>query len=385
VKLCIFNGTVVSDTIFSPGAVCIEDGVISFLGPSEELPPLDGQWEKVNANGSWIAPGLIDVHIHGCAGEDFMEGGSHALQTMAEHVAGSGVTGFLPSTVTASRAKTRRAAETVASYNSDRGAEVLGIHLEGPYLNEQKKGAQLGEEIRRADLEELDQLYSILGERLQLVTIAPEVPGSFAAVQWLIERGITVSAGHTDASYEDAMEGFRRGISHVAHTYNGMRGLHHRDPGVVGAAFAAPHVFSEIIADGIHVHPGAMEALVKAKGVDWMILVTDAVQAAGLPDGEYILGDQVIYVQDGAARLEAGNLAGSTLSLMDAVKNMVEFGIASFKDALQMASLNPARSLGLRRRGWLRETYQGDVVLISPSFVVEKTFVAGRLAYQREG
>ncbi len=383
-RVCIHNGTVVSDTILHNGAVVVDDGRITFVGDSGALSEAMCSGETVDAQGAWVFPGFLDVHIHGAAGHDFMEGDQQSLAAVAAHLAQYGVAGFLPSTVTASREKTRRACQLVADFRSKDGAEVLGIHLEGPYINESKKGAQYGGEIRSADLDELAVLYGLLGEQLRLVTLAPEVPGGLEAVDWLVDRGITVSVGHSDASFEETMAGFAHGISHVTHTFNGMRGLHHRDPGVVGAAFAASHVFAEIIADGVHVHPGAIQGLLRAKGVDWMILVTDAVQAQGLPDGPYILGDQPIFVKDGEARLEAGNLAGSTLNMLQAVRNMVDFGLVSLKEAVQMASLNPARTLGLKRRGWIREGYKGDVVVVSPQWVVQRNYVSGQLVYVYE-
>lgn len=215
--------------------------------------------------------------------------------------------------------------ELVAGFEDlEDGAEVLGIHLEGPYINEKYKGAQYGPAIRPASLDELEELHRILGEKLRLVTLAPEVPGSLEAIAWLRERGVTVSIGHTNATYEEALAGFKQGITHVTHTYNGMRGLHHRDPGVVGAVLATPGLYAELIADLVHVHPGAIRVMLRSIGVEHIVLVTDSVQATGLPDGEYVLGDHKIFVRDGSARLADGNLAGSTLTLKQAVQNMVE-------------------------------------------------------------
>ncbi len=384
-KLCVHNGTVISDTIVHNGAVVVEEGRIAYVGHSSGVSEDMRSGEVVDAKGAWIFPGFLDVHIHGAAGHDFMEGDQQSLAAVARHLAQYGVAGFLPSTVTASPAKTRRACELVAGFQQVDGAEVLGIHLEGPYINESKKGAQYGGEIRRADLDELAVLHEMLGDQLRLVTLAPEVPGGLQAVDWLAERGITTSVGHSDASFEETMAGFARGVTHVTHTFNGMRGLHHRDPGVVGAALAASTVFAEIIADGVHVHPGAIQVLLRAKGVDWVVLVTDAVQAQGLSDGQYILGDQPIFVKNGEARLEAGNLAGSTLNMLQAVRNMVDFGLVSLKEAVQMASLNAARTLGLKGRGWIRQGYQGDLVVVSPQWVVQRNYVAGRLIYIKEG
>ena len=197
----------------------------------------------------------------------------------------------MPSTVTAAPEKTRSVAQLVADYaGSNDEAEVLGVHLEGPYINEKYKGAQYGPAIRPADVGELEELYSILGDKLRLVTLAPEVPGSLDAIAWLKERGINVSIGHSDATYEEAMEGFEAGITHATHTYNGMRGLHHREPGVLGAVLATPGIWAELIADLVHVHPGAIRVLLRSAGVERVVLISDAVQATGLLMASTCLG-----------------------------------------------------------------------------------------------
>ncbi|HPT83103.1 MAG TPA: N-acetylglucosamine-6-phosphate deacetylase [Limnochordia bacterium] len=385
--LIITNGTVVADQVLEQGTVVtIGDRILLVAGKEEGERVVEaaipGVFEIIDAQGGLIAPGLIDVHMHGCAGAELMDGTREALETMARFLAQNGTVGFLPSTVTASPEKTRLVCEVVAAYEDlADGAELIGIHLEGPYINEQYKGAQYGPAIRQADLEELEQLYGILGERLKLVTLAPEVPSGLEAVSWLKERGITVSIGHTNATYEEALAGFAQGITHVTHTYNGMRGLHHREPGVVGAVLATPGLYGELIADLIHVHPGAIKVLLRALGPERIVLVTDSVQATGLPDGEYVLGDHKIYVRDGAARLPEGSLAGSTLTLKQAVQNMIEKIGVDLVDAFRMASFNPAQTIGLKYRGWIREGYKADFVLLTPDFQVQKTIISGRVVY----
>ena len=354
--LILTNGTVVTDSLIEQGTV-VTIGDRIMVGDQREgqriLKAADPNvFEIVDAQGGYIAPGLVDVHMHGSDGVELMDGTVEAMATMGRYLARHGTVAFLPSTVTAMKDKTRAVATLVADYSgAEDEAEVLGIHLEGPYINERYKGAQYGPAIRRADLDELAELHSILGDKLRLVTLAPEVPGSLQAIAWLKERGITVSIGHSDATYEQAMEGFATGITHATHTYNGMRGLHHREPGVLGAILATPDIWAELIADLVHVHPGAIRVMLRSVGADRIVLITDAVQATGLPDGEYVLGDQRIFVQDGAARLKEGNLAGSTLTLLQAVANMVrEIGV-SLPDAFRMASFNPAQSIGLADRG----------------------------------
>lgn len=388
--LIITNGTVVTNELISRGTVVTIGDRIMYVGNEEEgekikQAAIPGVFEIIDAQGGFIAPGFIDVHMHGSAGLELMDGTEEALRTIARYLAKSGTVAFLPSTVTALKDKTRAVAELVANYAGARDeAEVLGIHLEGPYINEQYKGAQYGPAIRRADLDELAELYSILGDKLRLVTLAPEIPGSLDAIAWLKERGITVSIGHSDATYEEALAGFEAGITHATHTYNGMRGLHHREPGVLGAILATPGIWAELIADLVHVHPGAIKVLLRSVGMDQIVLITDAVQATGLPDGEYMLGDQKIFVQEGAARLAEGNLAGSTLTMLRAIRNMIDKVGVSIPDAFRMASLNPAKSIGLADMGWVQEGNRADFAILTENFEVQKTIIAGNIAYSAD-
>lgn len=389
-NMIITNGTIVTDRLIPNGTIVVIGDKILYVGDEIEgqriLKAADKNVFKIiDARGGYIAPGLIDVHIHGSDGVDLMDGKEESIRTVARYVVKYGVVGFLPSTVTASPEKTRKVSQLISDFvGRDDEAEVLGIHLEGPYINEKRKGAQYGPEIRQADLDELENLYTILGDKLRLVTLAPEVPKGLEAVDWLVDRGITVSIGHSDATYEQAVEGFQRGISHGTHTFNGMRGLHHREPGVVGAILATPGIYAELIADLVHVHPGAIRVLLASKDVNEIVLITDAVQATGLPDGEYVLGDQRIFVKEGAARLAEGNLAGSTLNLLQAVRNMVEVLGLSLPDAFRMASLNPAKSIGVENKGWIQEGNDADFVIMSPDFEVYMTIIGGTIAYSAD-
>lgn len=389
-NLILTNGTVVTDKLLTQGTVVLIGDRIMYVGDEAEGAKIiaaadPGVFKVIDAQGGFIAPGFIDVHMHGSDGVELMDGTEEAIATMGRYLAKHGTVAFLPSTVTATREKTRMVSELVADYvgNSDE-AEVLGIHLEGPYINETFKGAQYGPAIRRADLEELVELYTILGDKLRLITLAPEVEGSAEAIAWLKERDITVSIGHTDATYEQAVAAFEQGVTHATHTFNGMRGLHHREPGALGAILATPGIYAELIADLVHVHPGAIRLMLRSVGVDRIILITDAVQATGLPDGEYVLGDQKIFVKEGAARLAEGNLAGSTLTMLRAVQNMVRELDVSLPDAFKMASLNPAKSVGLKDRGWIREGNQADFVILTPELEIQKTIIAGQVAYSRD-
>jgi len=382
-NLIIKNGTIITDSLIHNGTVVIEQGKISHVCERDQANQLLGQlnlteFQIIDAKGSYVAPGLIDIHIHGCSGVELMDGTQEAISTMARYLASRGTTAFLPTTVTASPEKTRVIAELAASYETKPGeAAFLGIHLEGPYINESKKGAQFGTAIRTPDFTEMEHLYQILGEKMRLVTIAPEIPDGLKAVDWLVDRNIAVSAGHTDAAYEEAVAGFEHGISQVTHLFNGMSGLHHREPGTVGAALTTSKVWVQLIADLVHVHPGAIQLVLAAKAADKIILISDAIQATGLPDGKYVLGDLPVFVTDGIARLKEGNLAGSTLNLLQAVRNMIEVCGVSLPAAFRMASKNPAESIGIYSKGWIQAGYDGDAIILSPEFELEKTIING--------
>lgn len=388
--LIITNGTVITDRLIPRGTVVALGDRIIYVGSEQEGKRIlkvadENVFEVIDAKGNYIAPGLIDVHIHGSDGADVMDATPEAIGTMARFLVKYGIVGFLPSTVSADREETRLAVQNVVDYKSGGNeAEVLGIHLEGPYLNFEFKGAQYGPAIRQADLQELEQLYEILGGKLKLITMAPEMPGSKEAIAWLTKRGVTVSIGHSGASYEEASEAFTRGVSHVTHTYNGMRGLHHREPGVVGAVLSSQSVTAELIADLIHVHPGAIRVMLQAIGTERIVLVSDAMQATGLSDGEYILGNLTVIVKDGIARLIEGNLASSTLTLLKAVENMVTALGVSLPEAFRMASLNPAQAIGLKDRGWIREGNRADVIIVTPAFETRTTIIGGKIAYSKD-
>lgn len=390
-NLIITNGTVIGERLIPGGSVVVIGGKILFVGDERDtrllLKAADRSvFQIIDAQGGYIAPGLIDIHIHGSAGVDFMDGTEEALRTMARFLASTGTVAFLPSTVTASPEKTRRVAELVAHFQRQPDeAEVLGIHLEGPYISEEFKGAQYGPEIRAADLDELQSLYDILGDKLRLVTLAPEAPRAMEAVDWLVERDIPVAIGHSAATYAEAAAAIERGARHGTHLYNGMRGLHHREPGVVGALLAEPDAYVQLIADMIHVHPGAIRVALACKPLERVLLITDAVQATGLPDGEYVLGDQRIFVKDGAARLAEGNLAGSTLTLLRAVRNMIEALGVPLEEAFQMASRNPAEAVGFNNKGWIKEGYDADLLVLSPDLELKMTIIGGAVAYSAAG
>ncbi len=386
----IRNVQIITDHLIPNGVLTLNDDTITFVGSAAEYhrQPIQSNYVlEIDADGGYAAPGLIDVHIHGANGHDVLEGTDEALRAIGCYCAAGGTTGFLPTTVTAAPAKTRQAAQAVQAFTAQQakgspsGARVLGMHLEGPYLNIERKGAQFGAAIRPVDLDELQELYLALGDIWKLMTIAPEIPGAQDAIRWLVQRGITASAGHSTATFAQSVEAFDWGISQATHIFNGMHPLHHREPGLLGACLTKPTIACQLVADGVHVHPAAVELLYRMVGCERIILITDAVQAAGLHDGSYVLGDLAIVVRQGTAWLPDGTLAGSTLTMLDAVRNVIDFLQIPLVNAFRMGSLNPAQSLGLNRTGWLRAGYAADVLLLSPELELQRTIVGGQTVF----
>lgn len=399
----------VNGTLLTPGgetkgaAIAVVNGRIAYAGAVSRLPEsLSGyDFEQVesrrlpviDAAGGYFSPGFIDVHVHGGGGADVMDSSVAALRQMALTHAAQGTTGLLATTVTADLAAMKRAAAAVALAMDEQekapagpwsGAAVLGLHLEGPYVNPEKRGAQNAAYMRPASTSELAEVMEVLQQpqRLRLITMAPEMPGALHAVRWLRDRGVTVSMGHTDATFAEAIAGIEAGITHATHCFNAMRGLHHREPGVLGAAMLDRRVTAELIADGIHVHPGSMRVLYETKGAERIALITDAVRAMGMPDGAYELGALRIRLQDGAVRLEDGTLAGSALSTIQAVRNAVQVVGIPLGEAVHMASLNPARSVGLdQRKGSIAHGKDADILVLGDDLALQLTMVQGRIAF----
>jgi len=375
------RGTVVTPfELISQGQVEIADGKITYVGPRRQpLGEIRDQSDRL------ICPGLIDVHVHGGAGHDAMDQDPDALEAISGYLAAGGVTGFLATTQAAPSAELQEAVKRIAAAAETglAGATLLGLHLEGPYLSGERRGAQRGDHIRAADIGEFDALHDAAGGWMKIVTLAPEAPGALDAVGWLAERGVVASAGHTDADYMTALEAFGRGLSHVCHLYNGMRGLHHREPGILGAALTDGRVSVELIADGLHVHPAALRLAALCKGPARTVLVSDSVKPAGLPDGEHEYGGRRVTLRDGLAWLPGGVIAGSTIRLNDAVRVMVEDSGFSVSEAVQMASTTPARLLRLApSKGRLSEGMDADVTVMDWRFNVEETIVGGETVYR---
>ncbi len=375
------RGTVVTPfELISHGQVEIAGGKVLYAGPRKH------PYGEVRDHGDdLICPGLIDVHVHGGAGYDAMDDAPEAMECISGYLAAGGVTGFLATTQTApSRDLLESVRRLVGSAEAGLGgARLLGLHLEGPYLSEGKRGAQHGGSIRAPDTDELEALLGAAGTWMKIMTLAPEAPGALDAISWLADHGVVASAGHTDADYETALEAFGQGLSHISHLYNGMRGLHHREPGILGAALTDGRVSVELIADGLHVHPAALRLATLCKGPAKTVLVSDSIKPAGLPDGEYAYRGRRLILRDGLVWLPDGVIAGSSIRLNDAVRVMVEEVSFSVTEAVQMASNTPARVLRLTPgKGRLAEGSDADVTVMDWRFNVKETIVDGETVYR---
>lgn len=347
----------------------------------------------------FISPGFVDIHVHGGGGGDFMDGDPEAVAAITSCHVQHGTTALLATTLTAPEDQILKAIRAVKAAPK-RGTRIVGFHIEGPYINEKWRGAQNPEYVRTADLAEVDRWMATAEAATDAegaggcdcgcdhdhwhITLAPEIPENLAAIKGLVERGFVVSAGHTDCTYAQLKAGMAEGLSHATHLYNAMRGLHHREPGTVGGAMTLPGLTIELIADGVHVHPASMRVAVNARGVDSSLLITDAMRAAGMPDGDYYLGELKAIVKNGEARLENGSLAGSVLTMATAVRNMVNLVGLELHQAVQMASLNPARRHRLDAEiGSLELGKRADLVLFDKDLTVDTTIVGGTVAHTR--
>ncbi|MHB0858357.1 MAG: N-acetylglucosamine-6-phosphate deacetylase [Anaerolineae bacterium] len=378
----IAGGRVVTPQgVLEPGTVYLQEGRIT--GVKAGFGALHGGAETIDAQGLTVAPGLIDLHVHGAMGHDTMDATPEALAAIGGFLARHGVTSYLATTMAATPADTLRAVGNAAGFLGARGgAELLGVHLEGPYLNAGKKGAQRADHVRAAQRGEYEALLAL--GAIRLITLAPEAGGALDLIRLAVGRGVRVSLGHTEATYDQVMDAVDAGLSQVTHTFNGMAPLHHREPGAVGAALTCDALYAQLIVDLVHLHPAVVRLAVRAKGTARIVLVSDAMRATGLADGAYDLGGQEVIVRGGEARLTTGVLAGSTLSLDRAVAHVMQAAGVSLEQALEMASATPARSLGLEgRKGGIAVGQDADLVLLDEDLTVVRTWVGGMTVYQR--
>lgn len=386
-RLLITNARVYGpDRVAEPGWLLTDGRQI--VGMGHGRPPQfddDRSTRTLNAKGHDLLPGFIDLHVHGAVGHEAMDASADGLRAMARCFAQHGVSGFLPTTWTASPEATQRALDTIAGVLGPvaSGASILGAHLEGPYLNVARCGAQDPRYIRLADPVESTAL---LGRGfVRLLALAPEYAENLRLIDDCVRRGVTVSIAHTNATYEQVLEAVEHGASQMTHAFNAMTGFGHRDLGTAGAMLALPQLRAELIADTVHVHPAAMRVLVAAKGTAGVILITDAIRAAGMPDGDYRIDSRTVTVRDGAARLPDGTLAGSVLTMDVALRNIAAATGLPLRELWPLTSLNAARAIGVSaRKGSLEVGKDADLVLLDDQFQVQLTVAEGRVVYDAD-
>ncbi|HLV35120.1 MAG TPA: N-acetylglucosamine-6-phosphate deacetylase [Spirillospora sp.] len=375
----IVNGRIITpDGVLTDHTLITDGGLIRALIPSDSAPP---DSEMIDAGGQWVAPGFIDVHVHGGGGHDMMDATPEAIHGMARFFARHGVTSYLPTTMSAPAEAIVRALENVAACpQPEDGAQHLGVHVEGPYLSADFPGAQAPDVLRLPDPAEYARWFA--SGVVRLITLAPELDGALEMVDEGVRRGIEFAIGHSGASYEQVLMAADHGVRQATHTFNGMLGLHHRKPGTLGGVLTDDRIYAQIISDGIHTHPAMVKLLVRAKGTDRTLLITDAIRAAGLPDGDYDLGNQPVTVRDGICRIANGSLAGSTATMDAVLRNVMQFAGLSLPEAIPMATAVPAAAMNLTgRKGVIRPGADADIVLLDDNVQARLTMVCGRVVY----
>jgi N-acetylglucosamine-6-phosphate deacetylase len=375
----IVNANIIMDNKILEGHTLLFDERIVEIAEDYKINESELE-EVIDAGDRYLSPGFIDVHIHGCLGSDTMDDNDSSILNISKGIVATGVTAFLPTTMTMEFSKIEKTIKRIRRLMSNEaGASILGCHLEGPFISDEYKGAQDGRYIIKPDFSSIEGFSDVM----KIITIAPEEEGSEEFIESCVRHGIVVGIGHTKANYEQAMRAIHKGASHSIHTFNAMTPLHHRNPGVVGAVMDSS-VSCELIADNVHVNPAVQRILLKVKGIEKIILVTDAMKACLLEDGEYDLGGQKVLVKGDEARLPAGNLAGSVLTLNKALKNFINSTGVSLNEAVRAVTENPARLLKISdRKGSISIGKDADLTLFDENFNIYSTYVRGKKVYER--
>ncbi|WP_195616786.1 N-acetylglucosamine-6-phosphate deacetylase [Clostridium paraputrificum] len=362
------------------GSVLVENGKIKEINPSNV-----NDTEVIDAEGLYLSPGFIDVHIHGAGGCDTMDGTVESINTIAKTIVQHGTTSFTPTTMTVAAEDIRKSMEVIKKLKEEgtEGANVLGAHLEGPFISPKAIGAQNPNFLLAPSVENYNKIVGDYSDTVVSITMAPEVEGAKELIKYLSDNGVTVSMGHTKATYDEAIEGIKCGACHSTHLYNAMTPFTHREPGVVGATFDTD-ITTETISDGIHISYPALRTAYKQKGTDKVLLVSDAMEACGMPDGQYSLGGQDVIVKNGAARLLDGTLAGSVLTLDKAVKNIYNNSNYPLNEVVRMATYNGAKHCHVEdHKGLIKEGYDADLILFNEDIEIQKVFVNGKEVYNK--
>ena len=379
---CIINGKIIlKDNI-------VEDAVIVFDEKIQKIVPLKdidtSNYKIIDAMGKYIAPGLVDMHIHGYLGADASDGDIDGIKKMAEGIISNGVTAWCPTTMTVSKKEIEAAFDSVRTVKNSKdyyGSRILGVNSEGPFINAAKKGAQAEEHILKPDADFIKKHSDIV----KLFTVAPEVDGALLCIEEVSrDTDVLISMGHTDASFEEAVTGIEKGVRHTTHLFNAMTPLSHRSPGVTGAALSSEYVSTELIADTFHVNKGLFNLIAKIKK-DKLCLITDCIRAGGMPDGDYTLGGQPVHKEGIKCLMPDGTIAGSVLKLNEAVRNLYENSTLPLYEAVNCASLNPAKALGEDNEiGSLEEGKRADIIIADEKFNIYTTILGGKIRYKGE-
>ncbi|MDD2980080.1 MAG: N-acetylglucosamine-6-phosphate deacetylase [Hespellia sp.] len=356
---------------FIQGCVRIVDG--KFADPQKA----DANEKCMDGGGAYAVPGLIDIHFHGCVGDDMCDGSPDAIANIAAYEASIGVTSIAPATMTIAEEELHKVMSTAGQYEYRGGAKLVGINMEGPFISEAKKGAQAAEHIRRCDVSLFRSLQKDAKGLIKLVDIAPETEGAMEFID-MVKDEVVVSLAHTTADYDTAKEAYDRGARHATHLYNAMPPFTHRAPGVIGAARDCERCRAELICDGVHIHPSVVRATFEMFGEDRVILISDSMRAAGMPDGQYTLGGQDVFVKGNLAQLADGTIAGSATNLADCIRVAVKKMGIPLETAIACATMNPAKEIGIYDTcGSVTEGKAADLILLDSELVLKKVFISG--------
>ena len=386
IKAIVNGKLIMTDRIVHDSVIIFEKEIIDIIS-KDNFPQYKKEYKEdiqvIDAKGKFVSPGFIDIHIHGSGGYDTMDATAEALRVISATIAGNGVSAYLPTTMTMDRECIYKAFDAIreAMQLEIKGAKILGIHMEGPFINEKYKGAQKEDYIIKPDYELIKHYIDII----KIITLAPEKDENHSFIKRLRSNSkIVLSVGHSDASYEETIKAIEDGISHATHTFNAMTPLNHRKPGIIGAIFRSD-ITCELIADTIHVHPAIFKILIEIKHKDKIVLVTDSMRAGCMKAGNYELGGQKVCVKNGAAKLQDGTLAGSVLTLNKAVKNMLDYSDLEIYEAVAMASLIPAKVINIdNKKGSLEVKKDADIVIFDENVDVFYTIVEGKIVFEAQ-
>lgn len=366
--MIIKNGNVFCDD----GRFEIKDILVADGRITDDINSAKADGIEIDANRKYVIPGLVDIHSHGAVGHDFCDADSEGLKEILKYEKSCGITSYCPTSMTLSKEMLLEIFKSATEIQpSSELAHIAGINMEGPFIADSKKGAQNGKYISKPNVEMFEEIFKASGNLIKLVTLAPEVEGSKEFIEKLHNK-VTISVGHTDANYDEATTAFTAGANHVTHLCNAMPPFHHRDPGVYGAAADNEDVFVELISDGIHIHPAMIRSIFKLFGSNRICLISDSMEATGMPDGDYELGKQHVIKKGYHATLEDGTLAGSATNLFDCMRRAIEFGIKP-EDAIKAASITPAKSIGIYPEvGSLKAGARADVLILDEKYNLEK-------------